>query len=99
MTKSELCKILKDRNLYLGSREVEFLVDYIFKTMADSLARGEGIEIRGFGSWKVKDRAAREARNPKTGEAVEVGAKRFPFFKAGKEILERINKPVAGSEE
>ena len=97
MTKSELCNILKLRNSHLGSREVEFLVDSVFESMADALARGEGIEIRGFGSWKIKDRAAREGRNPKTGETVEVGAKRSPFFKAGKEILERINKPVAGT--
>jgi integration host factor beta subunit len=97
MTKSELCTILKHRNSHLVSREVEILVDTVFESMADALVRGERIEIRGFGSWKIKDRSARQARNTKTGEVVEVGAKRFPFFKAGKEILERINKPLAGT--
>ena len=69
--------------------------------MTDALAQGEGIEIRGFGSFKVKDRGEHEGRNPKTGESVHIPAKKWPHFKIGKELYERINQtaPSGGSEE
>src|SRR6185369_9139061 len=76
-------------------REVEALVNSVFASLAEALARGERIEIRGFGSFIVKRRNAREGLNPKTGEAVSVAAKRVPFFKAGKELKIRVDqKPI-----
>ena len=69
--------------------------------MAYALAQGDNVEIRGFGSLKVKNRPEREGRNPKTGESVHIPAKKYPFFKIGKELYERINQkvPSAGSME
>jgi len=76
-------------------------VDTIFESMADALAQGDGIEVRGFGSLKVKDRGERKGRNPKTGESVHIPAKKWPFFRIGKELHERINRtvPAIGSVE
>ena len=101
MTKSELIIHVARRLPYVTLKHAEVMVDTIFDSMSDALAQGEGIEIRGFGSLKVKDRAAREGRNPKTGESVHIPAKRLPFFRIGKELHERINQtvPSAGSVE
>ena len=92
MTKSELINRVADRVPHLTRKDEEIIVDTIFDVMTDSLSRGEGIEIRGFGSFKVKHRRERQGRNPKTGEQVQIPAKRVPFFKVGKELNERINK-------
>ena len=79
-------------------KDAEIIVDTIFDSMVESLAQGERIEIRGFGSFAVKHRAAHEGRNPKTGETVHIPAKRMPLFKVGKELAERIN-PTAPQQE
>jgi integration host factor subunit beta len=72
-------------------RDAEAMVNAVFATMADALRRDERIEIRGFGSFVVKHRRAREGRNPKTGNTVYVAAKRVPFFKVGKELKLRVD--------
>ena len=92
MTKSELINRVADRVPHLTRKDEEIIVDTIFDVMTDSLSRGEGIEIRGFGSFKVKHRRERQGRNPKTGEQVQISAKRMPRFKIGKDLKERINK-------
>ena len=102
MTKRELIEEVVNARTHLPRREVEALVNGVFGSLADALARGERIEIRGFGSFVVKQRQAREGRNPKTGALVEVHAKRVPFFKVGKELRLRVDgKPftAADSEE
>ena len=99
MTKRELIETVANARQHLPRRDVETLVNSVFKTLAEALTRGERIEIRGFGSFIVKRRNAREGLNPKTGEAVSVAAKRVPFFKAGKELKLRVDrKPLAGEE-
>jgi integration host factor subunit beta len=94
MTKSELITHVAERLPYLTHRDARIIVDTIFDSMVDALAQGEGIEIRGFGSFKVKDRRAREGRNPKTRESVHIPATKWPHFKIGKELYERINRRV-----
>ena len=92
MTKRELIETVANARPLLPRRDVETLVNAVFKTLSEALTRGERIEIRGFGSFIVKRRNAREGLNPKTGEAVSVSAKRVPFFKAGKELKLRVDK-------
>ncbi len=92
MTKSELIEAVSARVKSFSKKDVEVIVDSLFKSMAESLARGEKVEIRGFGSFKIKEREGRQGRNPKSGENIFIEPKRVPFFKAGKEIRERINK-------
>ncbi len=82
---------LAAQNPHLVHREVELLVNAIFETIAAGLARGERVELRGFGSFNVKEYASRVGRNPRTGEAVQVPAKRRPNFKISKELRRRIN--------
>lgn len=97
MTKRELIEAVANARPHLPRRDVETLVNAVFKTLSEALTRGERIEIRGFGSFIVKRRNAREGLNPKTGEAVSVAAKRVPFFKAGKELKLRVDrKPIDG---
>lgn len=97
MTKRELIEEVVSARSDLPRREVEALVNGVFGSLADALARGERIEIRGFGSFIVKRRNAREGLNPKTGEVVTVHAKRVAFFKAGKELKQRVDaRPLAG---
>jgi integration host factor subunit beta len=74
------------------------MVNAVFEDMTGALARGERIEIRGFGSFIVKQRHAREGRNPRTGELVSVAAKKIPFFKVGKELRLRVNGKVPSAE-
>ena len=95
MTKSELINRVAERLPYLTRKDAEIIVNTIFDSMVDALVEGDRIEIRGFGSFKVKNRGDREGRNPKTGEAVRIPAKRMPFFKIGKELYERINQEPA----
>ncbi len=82
---------LAAQNPHLVHREVELLVNAIFETIAAGLARGDRIELRGFGSFAVKEHAPRIGRNPRTGEAVQVPARRHPYFKIGKELRRRLN--------
>ncbi len=91
MIKSELILRLAAANPHLYQRDVERIVSTIFQEVADALARGDRVEIRGFGAFSVKSRPARTGRNPRTGEAVDVSEKFVPFFKTGKELRERLN--------
>jgi integration host factor beta subunit len=91
MTKSELVQKLMDVNGLLSRKDSELVVNLIFDSMTDALKRGEKVEIRGFGSFTIREREAREARNPKSGEVVRITAKKTPFFKTGKELRERVN--------
>ena len=92
MTKSELVRHVAERLRHLTQRDAEIIVDTIFESMGDALIKGEHIEIRGFGSLRVKDRDARQGRNPKTGESVQIPAKKLPLFRIGRELNERINQ-------
>lgn len=91
MTKSELIARLAEQNPHLFQRDVERIVSTIFEEITLALANGDRVELRGFGAFSVKDREARTGRNPRTGEAVHVEAKRTPFFKTGKDLRERLN--------
>ena len=91
MTKSELIQRLAEQNPHLFQRGVERIVSTIFDEISDALSRGDRVELRGFGAFSVKARAARVGRNPRTGESVEVAQKHVPFFKAGKELREGLN--------
>jgi integration host factor beta subunit len=101
MTRSDLVTDAARRLPYVTREDAEIIVDTIFGSMADALAQGDGIQIRGFGSLNVKERTEREGRNPGTGESVRIPAKKHPLFRIGKELHERINKtvPAAGSVE
>lgn len=91
MTKSELVDKVSEANAALTRKDSEAIVNIIFDSMGDALRSGEKVEIRGFGSFTVRERSAREARNPKSGEVVNIPAKRVPFFKTGKELRERVD--------
>jgi integration host factor subunit beta len=99
MTRSELIAELAAANPHLTARDVELIVSTVFDEITSALARGERVELRGFGAFTVKRRNARTGRNPRTGEAVPVDEKAVPFFKAGKELRERVNrgKPARGA--
>ena len=90
MTKSELIETLAERNSVISKKDAETVINLIFDSMGDALRSGEKVEIRGFGSFTVRERDAREARNPKSGEVVDIPGKRVPFFKTGKELRERV---------
>jgi integration host factor subunit beta len=92
MTKSELIADLAAANPHLRGQDVELIVATVFNEITAALARGERVELRGFGAFTVKRREARTGRNPRTGEAVPVNEKVAPFFKAGKELRERVNR-------
>ena len=92
MNKSDLIETLTKKLPNLASRDVEVIVNTIFESMTDSLRQGDRIEIRGFGSFEVRTRKPRVGRNPKTGMSVEVGERKVPFFKVGKELRERVDK-------
>ncbi len=91
MTKSELIAELAMANPHLRGQDVETIVATIFEEITYALARGERVELRGFGAFTVKHRDARTGRNPRTGAAVSVEEKTVPFFKAGKELRHRVN--------
>ena len=91
MVKSELIARLVERNPHLFQRDIERIVTAIFEEISSALARGDRVELRGFGAYSVKKRGARTARNPRTGAAVHVTEKHIPFFKTGKELRLRLN--------
>jgi len=91
MTKSELIQRIAEQNPHLYHRDVERIVSTIFDEVAEALARGDRVELRGFGAFSVKRREARVGRNPRTGESVHVSEKYIPFFKTGKQLRERLN--------
>jgi Bacterial nucleoid DNA-binding protein len=92
MIRSELLQELHRDNPDLRTEEVEQIVDIFFDEIAQRLAEGGRVELRGFGAFSTREREARTGRNPRTGETVEVPAKRVPYFKAGKEIRNRLNE-------
>lgn len=91
MTKSELILKLAESNPHLYQRDIEKIVGIIFDEITDALARGDRVELRGFGAFSVKRRDARTGRNPRTGESVDVNQKFVPFFKTGKQLRETLN--------
>ncbi len=92
MTKSELIQRIAELNPHLYHRDVERIVTTVFEEISTALARGDRVELRGFGAFSVKQRAARVGRNPRTGAAVQVAEKHVPFFKTGKLLRERMNE-------
>jgi len=90
MTKSELIDFIASRSELTKSR-AELVVNCVFDAMTEALERGEGIEIRGFGSFTVRPYKSYSGRNPRTGEPVKVAAKKLPFFKVGKELRDLVN--------
>lgn len=91
MTKSELVEQLSTNAQSLNKKEAELIVNTIFTSIGDALVSGDRVEIRGFGSFSIRERDAREARNPKSGEVVSIPAKKTPFFKTGKELRSRVD--------
>jgi integration host factor subunit beta len=91
MIKSELVLKIAEQNPHLYQRDVEILVNAILDTISDALARGDRVELRGFGAFSVKRRDARVGRNPRTGDSVQVAEKHIPFFKTGKQLRDRLN--------
>ncbi|MGI9374423.1 MAG: integration host factor subunit beta [Hyphomicrobiales bacterium] len=96
MIKSELIQQIAQDNPHLFQRDVERIINTIFEEIGAALSRGDRVELRGFGAFSVKERNARVGRNPRTGESVEVDAKRVPFFKTGKELRDRLNEDSSG---
>lgn len=94
MTKSELIERIASRQPQLSQKDVELAVKTILEHMSQTLASGERIEIRGFGSFSLHYREPRQGRNPKTGDAVELTGKYVPHFKPGKEMRERVNMSI-----
>lgn len=91
MTKADLIAVVAEKLKFPWGR-AELIVDQIFESMVEALKRGEGIEIRGLGSFTIREYKAYQGRNPRTGETVEVKPKRLAFFKVGKELRERVNQ-------
>ena len=94
MTKSELIERLAERQTQLSLKDVELVVKSLLEHMAQSLAQGKRIEIRGFGSFSLHYREPRVGRNPKTGQSVELEGKYVPHFKPGKELRDRVNESL-----
>jgi integration host factor subunit beta len=91
MLKSELIERISSQNPHLYDRDIEKVVNTILNEMIEALRRGDRVELRGFGMFSAKLREARQGRNPKTGVAVAVGKKAYPFFRTGKEMRARLN--------
>ena len=91
MTKSELIARLAAANPHLYQRDVERIVSTIFDEISAALARGDRVELRGFGAFSAKSRGSRVGRNPRTGEAVQVSEKHIPYFKTGKQLRVKLN--------
>jgi integration host factor subunit beta len=96
MTKAELVEDVA-RAAELTKKDAERLVEIVFESIIETLNQGEKIELRGFGSFRVRERGARRGRNPKTGDPVSIPAKRVPYFKPGKELKELINDENSGA--
>jgi integration host factor subunit beta len=91
MTKFQLIQRLMEKSNSLAQQDAKAIVNTVFNSMTNALAKGERIEIRGFGNFTVRTYQPYQGRNPRTGEKVEVFAKRLPFFKVGKELKERVD--------
>ena len=94
MTRSELIDLMADSQNQLSTKDVELAVKLLIDHMSETLSAGQRIEIRGFGSFSLHYREARQGRNPRTGDAVELRGKHVPHFKPGKELRERVNRSV-----
>ncbi len=92
MIRSELIQKISEENPHLFQRDVERIVGTIFDQIIEAMARGDRVELRGFGAFSVKKRDARAGRNPRTGESVSVDQKHVPFFKTGKLLRDRLNQ-------
>ena len=95
MNKSELIEVVADR-ARITKKRAEDVVNFIFDSMANAMVRGDRIEIRGIGSFVVKEYGSYTGRNPRTGQSIQVRPKRLPFFKVGKELKERVDGKQAG---
>jgi len=91
MTKSDLILRLAEKYPHLLQRDIERIVNTVFDEVSNALARGNRVELRGFGAFSIKRREARIGRNPRTGETVKVAEKCVPFFKTGKQLRDRLN--------
>ena len=94
MTRSELIDLMASQQTQLSPKDVELAVKLMIDHMAETLAQGERIEIRGFGSFSLHYREPRRGRNPKTGDTVQLDGKHVPHFKPGKELRERVNRSL-----
>ena len=92
MTKAELVDNVAEK-VDLTKKQTEVIVNILFNSITEALSQGDKVELRGFGSFRIRSRNPREGRNPKTGDAVHIPAKRVPFFKAGKELREMVDNP------
>ncbi|MGH8059895.1 MAG: integration host factor subunit beta [Candidatus Entotheonellia bacterium] len=90
MTKADLVDRVSDK-IQLTKKQTEVIVNTLFSSITDALTDGDKVELRGFGSFRVRQRNSREGRNPKTGQSVHIPAKKVPFFKAGKELREMVD--------
>lgn len=90
MTKSELIESIASQHPNMTKKNIEFIINSVFKSIKDSLQKGEKVEIRGFGSFKIREKSSKVGRNPKTGSKVNVPDKKVPYFKPGKEIKESL---------
>nr|WP_320115581.1 integration host factor subunit beta [uncultured Desulfuromonas sp.] len=91
MTKSQLIERLMESTSDLNKKESELVVNTIFDSIGSALISGDRVEIRGFGSFSIREREARQARNPKSGNLINIPSKKTPFFKTGKELRERVD--------
>ena len=91
MTKAELAGRVADK-IHLTKKQTETIVNILFTCITDALKEGDKVELRGFGSFRTRSRNAREGRNPKTGDTVQIPSKKVPFFKAGKELREVVDR-------
>ena len=91
MIRSELIQKIADENPNLTQKDAEKVVNTVFEEIVEALAKGDRVELRGFGAFSVKERDARVGRNPRTGESVQVDDKKVPFFKTGKLLRDRLN--------
>ena len=96
MNKSQLIQELLVKSNRLSQEDAKIIVNTLFTSMTEALARGEKIEIRDFGSFKVRTYQSYQGRNPRTGAKVEVAPKKLPHFKVGKELKERVDNPKSG---
>ena len=97
MTKSQLVQELMNRAPHISQKDMGLIVDTVFDSMVAALEGGNRIELRGFGTFEIRVREPRLGRNPKSGSKVSLGVRKVPFFKAGKELKEKLNgqKPRA----
>ena len=98
MLKSELIRRISSQNPHLYERDIEKVVSAITDEIVEALRRGDRVELRGFGTFSVRIRGARPGRNPRTGAAVAVGKRAFPYFKTGKEMRTRLNRETVPSD-